>query len=411
MRMLISFGSLFLSVTLLQLSSGGVGPLDALTGLSAGFSNGQVGFLGSAHFFGFFIGCWWAPRLLGTVGHSRAYASFTALGAIGLAAHVLVTDPAYWAIFRIASGICVAGCYTVIEAWLQAKVTNQTRGRAMASYRIADMGASFAAQFMIGALANMETYIAYNILTILCCASLLPLTLTKVQQPATPSTTRLRPMLAWRASPLAVAGVLVAALSSASFRMVGPIYGQEVGLGADQIGYFLAAFVAGGALAQYPMGWLADKYDRRWVLIGLSIAAVVSCALTVASSQMGTTAVMLSAVLFGLTTFPVYSVATAHAHDFATDDQRVELSAALMFFYAVGAIAAPYTTSKLIAAFGPGALFTFISVGHIVLVIFGLSRMRVRAAPSERTRYVYAPRTSFVIGRLLGRTRERSQKE
>lgn len=46
MRMLISFGSLFLSVALLQLSSGGVGPLDALTGLSAGFSNGQVGFLG-----------------------------------------------------------------------------------------------------------------------------------------------------------------------------------------------------------------------------------------------------------------------------------------------------------------------------------------------------------------------------
>ena len=411
MRMLISFGSLFLSVTLLQLSSGGVGPLDALTGLSAGFSNGQVGFLGSAHFFGFFIGCWWAPRLMGTVGHSRAYASFTALGAIGLAAHVLVTDPAFWAIFRIASGICVAGCYTVIEAWLQAKVTNETRGRAMASYRVADMGASFAAQFMIGALANLETYIAYNILTILCCASLLPLTLTKIKQPVTPGNNATAANACVGASPLAVAGVLVAALSSASFRMIGPIYGQEVGLAANQIGYFLAAFVAGGAVAQYPIGWLADKYDRRWVLIGLSIAAIATCALTVASAQMGTTAVMWSAALFGLTTFPVYSVATAHAHDFATADQRVELSAALVFFYAVGAIAAPYTTSILIAAFGPSALFTFISMGHVALVVFGLSRMRVRAAPEKRTRYVYAPRTSFVIGRLLGRSRDPSQKE
>lgn len=281
----------------------------------------------------------------------------------------------------------------------------------MASYRVADMGASFAAQFMIGALANLETYIAYNILTILCCASLLPLTLTKIKQPLTPATMRLRPMLAWQASPLAVAGVLVAALSSASFRMVGPIYGQEVGLAANQIGYFLAAFVAGGAVAQYPIGWLADKYDRRWVLIGLSIAAIATCALTVASAQMGTTAVMWSAALFGLTTFPVYSVTTAHAHDFATADQRVELSAALVFFYAVGAIAAPYTTSILIAAFGPSALFTFISMGHVALVVFGLSRMRVRAAPEKRTRYVYAPRTSFVIGRLLGRSRDPSQKE
>jgi len=108
----------------------------------------------------------------------------------------------------------------------------------MGTYRVVDMGTSLIAQFMIGALANLETYIAYNLLTILCCASLLPLTLTKQTQPATPAQTRLKPMMAWRASPLAVAGVLVAALSSASFRMVGPIYGQEVGLAASQIGFF-----------------------------------------------------------------------------------------------------------------------------------------------------------------------------
>lgn len=407
MRMIISFAALFLSVALLQLSSGGVGPLDALTGLELGFSQSQVGFLGSAHFVGFFIGCWWAPRLMGSVGHSRAFASFTAMGAIGLAAHVLTTDPYLWAFFRIGSGLAIAGCYTVIEAWLQAKVTNETRGRAMASYRIADTGASFVAQFMVGALANLETYIAYNILTILCAASLLPLALTRVPQPQTPAATRLRPSLAWASSPMAVAAVLVAAVSSASFRMVGPIYGQEVGLTAGQIGSFLAAFVAGGAIAQYPVGWLADKYDRRWVMIWLSVAAIAASGFTVATASQGTLLVLTASFLFGLTTFPIYSVATAHAHDFATSDQRVELSAALMFFFAVGAIAAPLTTSVLIGRFGPGALFYFIAVGHVVLVGFGLRRMRVRSAPQQRTRYIYAPRTTFGIGRLLGRSRDR----
>ena len=407
MRMFISFAALFFSVVLLQLSSGGVGPLDALTGIELGFSQAEVGFLGSAHFVGFFIGCWWAPRLMGSVGHSRAFATFTAMGAIGLAAHVIVADPYFWALFRIGSGICVAGCYTIIEAWLQAKVTNETRGRAIASYRVADTGASFVAQFMIGALANIETYIAYNILTILCCASLLPLALTRVEQPETPSATRLRPSLAWACSPLGVAAVLVAALSSASFRMVGPLYGQQVGLNPNQIGSFLAAFVAGGAIAQYPVGWLADKFDRRWVMIWLSVAAVIACAFTVTTAGQGTTIIMTAAFLFGLTTFPIYSVATAHAHDFANADQRVELSAALMFFYAVGAIAAPYTTSVLIGLYGPGALFYFISAGHILLIVFGLTRMRVRRAPKQRTRYVYAPRTSFGIGRLMGRNRDR----
>ncbi len=53
---------------------------------------------------------------------------------------------------RIATGICVAGCYTVIEAWLQAEVTNETCYRAMGLYRIADMGASLVAQLLIGVL-------------------------------------------------------------------------------------------------------------------------------------------------------------------------------------------------------------------------------------------------------------------
>lgn len=406
MRMLISFAALFLSVILMQLSSGSLGPLDALSGFALNFSTQQIGILGSAHFLGFFIGCWWAPRLMGSVGHSRAFAAFTATGAIALIAHMLIVDPRAWAVMRIASGMCVAGCYTIIEAWLQAKVTNETRGRAMGVYRGVDMSASLAAQLVIGVLAP-ASYVSYNILAIVCCAALLPLTLTKAQQPETPASPRLRPRLALDRSPLAVAGVLVAALSSASFRMVGPIYGQEVGLGTSQIAWFLASFVLGGALAQYPIGWLADKYDRRWVLIWLSGAAMVSCAITVWTEGLGTAGIMLTAGLFGLTTFPIYSVAAAHAHDFADDSERVELSAALMFYFALGAIAAPFTASSLIESYGPPALFAMIAVGHGALILFGLIRMGKRDAPEDRTRYIYTPRTSFLVGRLTRRSRDR----
>lgn len=405
MRLIISFAALFLSVILLQLSSGGVGPLDAISGLTLNFTKEQIGLLGSAHFIGFFVGCWWAPRLMGNIGHSRAFAVCTSLGAMGLIGHTLTENPYIWACLRIASGTCIAGCYTVIEAWLNAKVTNANRGRATGTYRIVDMSASLGAQLIIAVLPP-ASYVSYNLLAILCCAALVPLTLTKASQPETPSAPRLRPKLAWRCSPLAVAGVIVAALSSASFRMVGPVYGQEVGLGIDQIAFFLAAFVLGGALAQYPMGWLADKYDRRWVLIWLSAIAIVSCGITMAASDTGTLGVMLAAAFFGFTTFPVFSVSAAHANDFATSDQRVELSAALMFWYALGAIASPYVSSTLIDSYGPGALFAFVATGHLALIVFGLTRMRSRPSPEDRTNYVYAPRTSFTIGRLLRKQRE-----
>lgn len=403
---MISFAALLLSVVFLQLSSGGVGPLDALSGLALDFTPAQVGFLGSAHFLGFFVGCWWAPRLMGSVGPSRAFAAFAAAGAIGLMSHMMIVDPMAWAVMRVASGMCVAGCYTVIESWLNAKVTNESRGRTMGMYRVVDMGASLVAQLLI-AFLEPASFISYNLLAIICCASLMPLALTTSKPPETPQAPRLRPMIAVRRSPLAAAGVIVAGLTSAAFRMVGPVYGQEVGLRADQIGLFLAAFVAGGALAQYPVGWLADKFDRRWVLIWLSVAATLSCVTTVTLGTGSTGVIMASAAFFGFTTFPIFSVAAAHAHDFAESHERVELSAALMFLFALGAIASPVVTSALIERFGASALFAFIAFGHVVLIVFGLGRMRARPTVQARTRYVYAPRTSFTIGRLLGRERDR----
>lgn len=406
MRTMISFAALLLSVVLLQLSTGGVGPLDALSGLALGFTPTEVGILGSAHFFGFLIGCWWAPRLLGSVGHSRAFSAFAAAGAIGLLSHMIITTPLAWAVMRVGSGLCVAGCYTIVESWMNAKVTNETRGRVMGGYRVVDMGASLVAQTLIAFLEPAH-FVSYNLLAILCCAALIPLTLTTAKQPEVPNAPRLRPWMAVHKSPLAAAGVVVAGLTSAAFRMVGPIYGQEVGLRPDQIGLFLAAFVAGGALAQYPAGWLADKFDRRWVMIWLSVAAILSCGITVFSGTGGTLVVMASAVIFGLTTFPIYSVAAAHAHDFADSSERVELSAALMFLFAIGAIASPMISSALIGHFGPSALFIFIAAGHVVLVIFGLTRMRARPTNPDRTPYIYAPRTSFTIGRLLGGTRDK----
>jgi len=405
MRMLVSFAALFVSVVLLQLGLGGVAPLDAISGVQLGFSTAEIGIIGSAHFLGFFIGCWWAPRLMGEVGHSRAFAAFTAAGTIGILAHMMVVDPWAWSVFRMASGLSVAGCYTIIEAWLQGKVTNANRGRAMGVYRIVDIAGSLGAQLVVAVL-EPASYLSYNLLTLVCCAALFPLVLSKVEAPETGDAPRLRPRLAWDRSPLAAVGVVVSGVTGAAFRMVGPLYGVAVGLETETIAFFLAAYVLGGAIAQFPVGWLADTFDRRTVLIWLSVASVLACAATVAASGAGIVAVFLAAAFFGFTTMPIYSISAAHAHDFAEPLERVELSAALMFLYAVGAIASPLIASVLIDLFGPAGMFGFIAVSHVALVVFGIVRMRARPAPDTRTRYTYVPRTSFLVGRLLGRGKD-----
>ena len=98
-------------------------------------------------------------------------------------------------------------------------------------------------------------------------------------------------------------------------------------------------------------------------------------------------------------------MAATHANDYANADERVELSAASMFLFALPTIATPYTASELIEAYGPSPLYLLIRAGHVTLVKYGLYLMGV-CPTVQKTPYACAPRASFTIGRLLKRPRD-----
>ena len=102
----------------------------------------------------------------------------------------------------------------------------------------------------------------YEVITLICCATLFPLVLSRAEAPRSSTTPRLRPRMAWQISPLSAAAVVVSGVSGAAFRMVGPYYALTVGLKPESIAFFLSFYVLGGAIAQFPIGWLADKRNN-----------------------------------------------------------------------------------------------------------------------------------------------------
>ncbi|MEL6774354.1 MAG: MFS transporter [Pseudomonadota bacterium] len=401
MTTILSFAALFASIFLVQLGSGSLGPLDVLAADVRGFSAREIGLMGSAHFAGFLLGCFLAPRLIGTVGHSRVFAAAAAIGAVGALMHPVLEGPYLWAGLRVLTGIAIAAAYTVIESWLQAKTQNHNRGRVYGVFRVVDLVGQITAQGMIAVL-DPASYAAYNIVAMFCCLCLLPLALSRRAAPVTPSAPRLRPLAAWRLSPTAMLGVIVAALSASAFRMIGPVYGLEKGLDQTGIALFLSAALVGGVSAQIPIGWLADRIDRRRVLMAVSLAAVVACVvLSRAVPADAPTAIYAGAFLFGMTAFPIYSLAATYANDYAPADFVVDLNASLIFYFSVGAIAAPLLAAELIALFGPGAMFDLIALGHLSLIGFALYRATRRPGAQPAAPYAYIPRTSMVLARLF----------
>lgn len=403
MRLLISLSALLISTLFVQMGIGALRPFDAISGQALGFSPVEIGLLASGHFAGFLLGCVFGPHLVRRAGHSRAFAVMAGAAVISIIAHPLIPDAMFWTAIRVLSGFSVAGCYTLIESWLQAKITNDIRGRVFSIYRLVDMSGQIMANAIIATLTP-ASYVSYNLIAIIMCLAILPLALTQSKEPELPERVSYQPFFAMRISPLAGLGVVVAGLSTATFGSVGPIYAIAVGLDLSQIALFLVVSTVGGMASQLPAGILADKVSRRTVLLVFSIMASTLCLLMmlpVADITVGgVPLVYVMSFLFGFTTFPIYSICAAHASDFVNQDRMITLSASLIFLYASGAIVSPLFAGMIIERYGASMMFSMIAAAHILLMIFTIYRNFVR--PVEQTRrYAYVPRTSMFIASIL----------
>ena len=406
MRLIISLFALLLSVILVQIGSGSLGPLDALSGITLGFSSTQIGYLGSAHFIGFFIGCVLSPYIALRAGHARAFAVMAGVSTISILLHPVYENVRFWCLLRVFSGFAVAGAYTVIESWLQSKLTNENRGTVFSIYRMVDMSGTLLSQIVIAGLSPAH-YVSYNLVAMVACLSLIPLSLTQATPPALPKAQKFRPLFAYTVSPLAAIGIIVVGLTTASFRMVAPVYGQQSGLTQKGIAAFLALAIVGGLIAQLPAGVLADRLNRRVVLNVFSLLSVLACLLIVFNpfpQIAGVPFIYLGGFIFGFSTLPIYSICASHASDFAVPEDMLSLSASLIFFFALGAVAAPTAAGYLVEVYGPSAMFGLILMAHVFLLVYTSWRSLRRPVIATLRPYSYMPRTTlFIMDFVRGR--------
>jgi MFS family permease len=416
MKLLISLSALLLSIILVQMGIGSLRPFDTISGQALGFTAIEIGIIASGHFAGFLLGCIFSPSLVKRAGHSRAFAVMAGIAVISIIAHPLYPNAWFWAFIRIFAGFSVAGCYTLIESWLQAKATNEIRGRVFSLYRVVDLSGQLLANALIATL-TAGSFVAYNIIAIIMCLSILPLALTQSREPALPEQLSYQPFVAFRVSPLASLGVAVAGLSTATFGSVGPLFASAVGLSISQIALFLVVSIIGGIISQIPSGMLADRLPRRVILMTFSImATIISLLLTtdlvyldIAVGITEVPVVFILSFLFGFSTFPIYSICAAHASDFVRESEMLALSASLIFIYAAGAIISPLIAGLLIEKIAAWAMFTFISAAHFLLMLYTIYRNFIGRTSLFTRAYAYVPRTSLFIATIIrgrrGRTR------
>jgi MFS family permease len=377
------------------------GTLIAVRGAQEGFSTGLIGFIGTAYFGGFLAGCVMISRILNAVGHIRAFAALAAIAASGSLMLVLVLNGPAWIVIRFVMGFCFAGLFTTIESWLNSSVENATRGRLLSVYRIIDIAAVTSAQFMLPVF-GADGFTVFAVMAVMISLSLVPVSLADRSNPTPPRDIRFDMKGIWRLSPLACIGSVAIGATNSAFRLIGPVYAQDIGLSIASVATFMSAGIFGGAILQYPLGHLSDKHDRRIVLMATSGGAVLAGLFLGFFAGTSPIANYVGIFLFGAFALPLYSLSVAHANDHADASQYVMVAAGLMFCFSGGAMIGPFVSSFVVELYGPPALFTYTSVVHAVLILATLWRMRVRGPvpAARRGAFTMLMRTSPMLARL-----------
>src|SRR4029077_19994222 len=119
----------------------------------------------------------------------------------------------------------------------------------------------------------------------------------------------------WRISPLASIGCVAVGVPNSAFRTLSPVYAEQIGMSVTDVVTFITVGIIGGAIIQYPLGYLSDRWDRRTVLLvstgGAMLAAL--CIVFLAGSSPFANFVLV--FIFGSFAMPLFSLSAAHAND------------------------------------------------------------------------------------------------
>ncbi len=375
------------------MGNGLIGTLTPVRAHLDGFSDLAIGAMGSSYYAGFVLGCFVVPRLLARVGHIRTFAVAAALTAATVLIQPIWTLPVVWFVVRAAFGVCAAGVFMVIESWLNDRATNETRGRILSAYFIVNLSCLMLGQWMLTA-ASPRGYELFSLAAMVYIFCVVPVGLTRLPQPEPQESPRLRVARLMRVSPVGMAGVTTVGLANAAVWTLAPVYAVSLGFSTMGVALLMSAFTLGGALVQLPLGRLSDRFDRRWIIVAVCVAAAICGVALALLRQRGAHMPWLLfslTLVFGAAMLPLYSLSIAHANDRIARTEFIEASATLLMVNALASVAGPTIAAIVTAHAGLASLFFYTATIHVLMAAFTIMRITMKRAAAGARRNPRAP--------------------
>ena len=181
---------------------------------------------------------------------------------------------------------------------------------------------------------------------------------------------------------------------------MGAVYGALMNFSILEISLYLFLITIAGAIFQWPIGYLSDRFDRRIVLVITALFGSILSILCFFSVSSSPDFINLSSnwrnilqhisnhrfvfyifiSLYAGMSLPLFSLNLAYVNDFLPKEKFVSAGAGMQIIFGLSAMISPFVCSFFMRELGPNGIFIFLFIFQTLIGIFGIYRMTRRSS-------------------------------
>ncbi|MGF1501908.1 MAG: MFS transporter [Paracoccaceae bacterium] len=286
--------------------------------------------------------------------------------------------PSYeaWTLLRLVTGLLGTVLFFAAEYWIVAAATPANRGQLVGIYTMA-LSVSFALGPLIVRVTGTEGWLPFLVGSCVMLIGTLPLFWGRHEapnpEPGPPPT--IRATLGFFVSdPTLLWGVALFGLIEFGTVALLPVWAVRSGLSEDDAVLVMASFAAGSILFAPLIGWAGDRFDRRLLLLGVGIGAVVMPLVAMALAS-AVWPLIGAGLLWGGTAVGLYALPLTELGARYSGGRLSEGNAAVILAYGIGGLVSPGLLGFAMDAIPPDGLLVVTSVAAMGYV--GLATLRI----------------------------------
>ncbi len=330
------------------------------------------------------------PRIVGWLGTMRAlYFAFFAM-VLPVALLPVFNDVWAWFPLRFLLGIGIGVHWVVSETWISTLTDDRTRGRVMAIY-VMSLSAAYLAGLPVLLIVGTQGVEPFVIIVTVLCVAITPLVMARNLAPRITTQVGFSLFAAARRAPATMVAALVDGLVMGALFVFFLIYVGRQGYTEDEAIVLLIVMAAGNVFLQYPVGMLADRADKRVLLI--VFAVLISLFTAIFPFVLHHPWLLWPALfLWGGIMGGIYTCGLAQIGQRFRPSELAPANSTFIFVYELGHLIGPPAAGYAMILWDPHGLIVFCVAGGLLFALFATIRhlhvrgreMTSRQEPSDR---------------------------